>query len=141
MITLDGSLIWAIVIFLVVLAALDRILFRPLSQVQEERKKRTSGLMAQVRTELDYHLELFNQYQAKIKHCRTEAYRQQEKIRADALQKRAEALARARAYGERLIEESRASIRDQVEAAKARLEDEAGEMASGIAARILRRPA
>ena len=141
MISLDGSIIPAIIIFLVLIVALNRILFRPLIKVQGERERKTTVLMAQVRKQLDHHLELFKQYQAAIKNGRMEGYRRQEQVRAEALQKRAEALAQGKIDAERLIQESRDSIQAQVQAAKAELDREALLIADGIAVRILRRTA
>ncbi len=141
MISLDSSLIPAIVIFLVLVIALNKILFKPLLQVQAERAKRTSGLMAEIRKQLDNQAELFNRYQAAIRQGRMESYRRQEQMRAEAMQKRAVVLARARGEGERLILDARVSIQDQVQASKAKLESDAREIAGGIAATILRRTA
>ena len=119
MISLDSSIIPAIIIFLVLVVALNKLLFQPILKIQEERENRTTGLMAQTRSQLDHHLELFNQYQATIKTGRMEGYRRQEQVRAEALQRRADALAQARVSAERLMQESRDSIRAQVQAAKA----------------------
>ena len=141
MISLDGSIIAAIFIFLVLVVALNKILFQPLLQVQAERESRTTGLMARTRKKLDHNLELLNQYQTAIKNCRIEGYRRQEQMRAEAMNKRGEALTEARADAERLMQESRDSIQAQGQAAKAKLDYEAREMAGGIAASILRRTA
>lgn len=138
MISLDSSIIPAILIFLTLVVALNKLLFQPLLRVQAERESRTTGLMAQTRKRLDHHLELFNQYQTAIKSCRMEGYRRQEQVRAEALKRRAETLAQARMNAEKLTQESRDSIQAQVQAAKAKLDSDAREIAGGIAASILR---
>lgn len=141
MISLDGSIIPAVIIFLVLLTALNKILFQPLLRVQAEREKRTSGSMAETRARLEHGLKLFNGYQATIKNARMEAYRRQEQVRAEAMSRRAGALAQARVDGEKLIEEARGSIQAEIQAAKEKLDSDAREMAGGIAASILRRTA
>jgi F-type H+-transporting ATPase subunit b len=141
MISLDGSIIPAILVFLVLVVALNRLLFQPILKVQEERESRTTGLMTQTRKKLDHNLELFDQYQTAIKNCRLEGYRRQEQVRAEAMKNRAEALAQARSDAEKLMQESRDFIQAQVQAAKAKLDYEAREIAGGIAASILRRTA
>ncbi|HYK91352.1 MAG TPA: ATP synthase F0 subunit B [Acidobacteriota bacterium] len=141
MISLDGSIIPAVIIFLVLVVALDKILFQPLLRVQEERTKRTSGLMASIRKQLDHHLVLFNQYQAALKNGRLEGYRRQEEVRAAAMNKRTQALSQARPDAEKLIQDAHDSIQAQVQAAKLKLDSDAREIAAGISAAIFRRSA
>lgn len=141
LISLDSSLIPALVIFVVLIAALQHILFKPLAQVQAERESRTTGLMAQTQDKIENQLALFDKYQASIKNARMEAYRRQEQLRAEAKVKRAELLAKAREAAELKIQESRDSIRAQVETAKTQLAMDAQEMARRIAATVLERSA
>ncbi len=139
MINLDGSIIPAIVIFLLLIAVLNQLLFKPLTRIQTERENRTAGLMNLARKKLDSQLDLFNEYQTSVKNARMEGYRQQEKLRAEAVKKRAEVLAQARIAAEQMMRDSRESIRTQVETAKQQLTLEAEEMARGIATTILGR--
>jgi F-type H+-transporting ATPase subunit b len=141
MISIDSSILWAILIFLCVVVALNYLLFQPLLRVQDERHNRTLGLVERSRKQLDHHLDLFNRYQASIKNGRMEGYRRQEELRSEAMKKRTEALEQARRHSGQLIAESRESIQNQINEAKVQLERDADEIARGIAASILRRPA
>jgi len=141
MINLDGSIIPAIFVFLILIVLLNQLLFKPVIKIQAERESRTTGLMAQAQKKLDHQLDLFNKYQATIKNARMEAYRRQEQLRAEAMEKRAEALAQARKAAEQMIQDSRESIGKQVEDAKQQLSREAQEMARGITRTILQRSA
>ncbi len=141
MISLDVSLIWAVVIFLALVVALNKILFDPLFRVREERESKTTGLMAQTGKRLDQIQKMLDEYHAAIKNGRMDAYHDQELLRANAMEVRAAALAKARAEAEKLILEARDQIREQVDAAKAKLDPEAREIADKIAANILRRTA
>ena len=141
MISLDSSIIPAIIIFLVLIIVLNWLLFRPLQRIQAERESRTTGLMSEAQAKMDHQLDLFNESQAPIKNARLEAYRQQEQLRNDAMKKRAEVLGNARTAGERMIQDSRASILSQVESAKRQLDREAQELARGITSSILGRSA
>jgi F-type H+-transporting ATPase subunit b len=141
MVSLDASVIWAIIIFLLLIVALNQFLFKPLQKVLAERESRTSGLVSEAQAKMSHQMDLFNKYQATIKNARMEAYRQQEQVRSEALKKRAEVLASARTAGEQMIQNSRASILSQVEAAKGQLDLEAKELAQGIASTILGRSA
>jgi F-type H+-transporting ATPase subunit b len=137
MINLDGSIIPAIVIFLLLIAALNWLLYKPLMKVLAERESRTTGLVHQAQDDLNHHLSLFEKYQASIKNARLEGYRRQDQLRAEAQKKRAETLAQSRAAAERLIQESRDSIRLQVETAKEQLILDAQDMAQRITSTIL----
>jgi F-type H+-transporting ATPase subunit b len=139
MINLDNSIIPAIIIFLLLIVVLNQILFKPLARVQTERESRTTGLMNLAQEKLDTQLNLFTEYQASIKNARMEGYRQQEKLRAEAMKKRAEVLAQTRSAAEQMIRDSRDSIHAQVETATQQLTSEAEEMARGIASKILGR--
>jgi F-type H+-transporting ATPase subunit b len=141
MISLDWSIIPAIIIFIVTVVALNYLLFRPVIKIQAEREKRTTGLMLQTRQGLAHHLHLFDQYQATIKNARMEGYRLVEKSRSEALLYRSSLLEKGRNDAEQLIQEARNSIQGQVTAAKDRLEGEALEIARGIASAILQRSA
>jgi F-type H+-transporting ATPase subunit b len=141
MISLDYSVIPAIIIFLILIVALNLFLFRPLQKVQAERASRTSGMMHEAQSKIDHQMDLLNKYQATIKNARMEAYRRQEQLRAEAMKKRADVLTKARTAGEQMIQDSRASVLSQVEAAKRQLDLEARELARGITAAILGRSA
>jgi F-type H+-transporting ATPase subunit b len=141
MIRLDASIIPAIIIFLVLIAVLNRLLFKPLQKVQAERESRTTGLMNEAQSKMNNQMNLLNEYQATIKNARMDAYHQQEKLRAEAMKKRAEVLANARTAGEQMIQESRISILAQVEVAKRQLDAEAQDLARGVASTILGRSA
>ncbi len=141
MVSLDYSLIPAILIFLTVVIALNYLLFKPLMRVQAEREERTTGVIELARKKLSHHLDLFDRYQAAIKAGRLEGYRLQEQARAEAEKKRAEVLGLARQRAETLLQESRTSIQAQMQAAKQQLSRDVHEMARGIATAILQRSA
>jgi F-type H+-transporting ATPase subunit b len=141
MISLDASIIPAIVLFLLLIFILNRLLFKPLQKIQAERESRTSGLMNEAQAKMDRQLGLLKEYQATIKNARMQTYHQQEQVRTEAMQKRAEVLAKAKAAGEQMIRDSRASILSQVELAKQQLDLEAQELARGIASTLLGRTA
>jgi F-type H+-transporting ATPase subunit b len=141
MINIDTSIIAAIIIFLVLVVALNQLLFKPLLRVQAEREARTTGVMSQTEENLKHHLKLFDEYQASIKNARMEGYRRQEQLRAEAVKKRIELLAQSRTAAEQMIQDSRDSIRSQTETAKQQLSLDAREMASKITSAILGRSA
>ena len=140
MVSLDYSIIPAILIFLVLIFALNSLLFKPILRIQEERVKRTSGLMEQSMREVEDQQRLFGEYEAKIKNARAEGYRLQDQIRGEAAKKRAETIEEARKSAEQKTEQSKSLIAAELKAAKEKMADEAGEIAGRITATILQRP-
>jgi len=141
MISLDWSIVPALIIFILTVVALNYLLFKPVTRIQEERERRTTGLMSQTQQELAHHLQLFDEYQATIKNARIEGYRLMEKARSEALVKRSAVLEAAKRDAELQAQQARDSIQAQVTAARAALEEEAREMAGDIAAAVLQRSA
>jgi F-type H+-transporting ATPase subunit b len=141
MIGIDGSMIAAVLIFLAVALLLNLVLLRPLGAIMAERAARTTGLVEASRRNLDHSAELFSRYQAAIRNARSEGYRVMEQKRAAALEHRAGALSKARAEAGTMIEDARAIIAQQVADSKSRLNRDVEEIARGIAASVLGRPA
>ncbi len=141
MVSLDYSIIPAILIFLALIFALNSLLFRPILRIHEERAKRTSGLVELSRREVEAQQNLFREYEAKIRKARTEGYRLQDQIRSDAAKRRAEIIEQARRGAEKMIEQSKALIAAEAGVAKEMMAAEAGEIADRITALILQRPA
>jgi F-type H+-transporting ATPase subunit b len=141
MVSLDSSIIPALVIFISLVVALNFLLFQPLMRIQAERARRTSGSMDESREKLDRYSKLMESYQAAIRNGRMEGYRRQEQIRSEAKEKRTGALERARLSAEQLLQQSREQIENQVREAKANLSLDAQELAAGIASAVLKRPA
>ncbi len=141
MISVDWSILPALLIFICTVVALNYLLVRPVTRIQEERVMRTSGLMSQTRQNLSHHLQLFEQYQATIKNARMDGYRLVEKARAEAMRYRSGALDRARKSAEQLIQETRDRIKKEAEEAKVKLEQDAQDIARRIASAVLQRSA
>ena len=84
MISLDYSVLAAFVVFMTLVWVLNRILFRPLMRVRDERDRRTTGLVAEANKQLEHQSDLFDKYQATIKNARMEGYQLQEQARSEA---------------------------------------------------------
>lgn len=141
MVSLDSSIIPAIIIFLSLVIALHYLLFQPLMRIQAQREKLTTGSLAESRKTLDLYTEQMDKYQAAIRNGRMETYRHQERIRAEAMKRRADALQQARTRAEQMLKESQDYLSGQVQAAKAQLTQEVQYLASAIASALLHRRA
>ncbi len=141
MIGIDASILAAILIFLTVVWILNIVLLRPLRDILKERTAKTTGIMEASRREVDHSLALFGQYEAAIRNARSEGYRLMDETRASALEHRAESLKKARIRAEIMIDEARGTIGQQVAESKEQLRRDVDEIARGITASVLGRPA
>jgi F-type H+-transporting ATPase subunit b len=141
MVSLDSSVVPALVIFLSLVVALNYLLFQPLMRIQDERARRTSGSMEESREKLGRYAKLVESYEAAIRNGRMEGYRRQEQVRSEAMTKRVTALEKAKLSAEQMLQQSREQITGQIRDAKANLGRDAQELAARIASAVLKRSA
>lgn len=135
----DGSLLVIVVLFLVFVPILNRILFKPITDVLDERERLTTGSDTDVRAmfaNVDYKL---SEYEEGIREARASGYRLVEQQRAAAMQERQAAVASARATAEARVAEARAALAADAAAARGRLESDAREIAATISSTVLGR--
>ena len=100
----DGSLVLVLILFLFLVFVLNRILFRPIGRVLDERHTLTEGAAHEARAaRRSYELRLA-EYEATIRQTRTESYKRSEQERAAAVEER-----------RRLIDEAKAQAHKQIE--------------------------
>jgi len=138
MIQIDWSLLLSSIIFLITLFALNRILFRPLIQVLQERKARTSDLFDSVSDGGEYQEALLQQYETKIKEERQAGYRLAERVRIDVLQVRQTQLKEARDEADSLISEAKSAVEADLIQTRKQLRRDAEEIAGLISGRVLK---
>jgi len=137
MITLNWTLLAAGAVFLFTLWALNKLLFRPLLAVLDERRAKTSDLQKVAAQKLDYHESLFQEYAEKIKQERQKGYLWAESSRKEAIEERQQIIGEARSEADALREKSRSQIGQEVELVRQRLQQDAEEMAGIITAHVL----
>ena len=137
MLTLDWTLLVAAAVFLVTLLTLNQLLFKPLFQVLDERKSRTSDLRDQAHKTLDHHNLLFDQYQSRIKEGKRLGYKQGDSVRNKTLQERQQRILEARTQSEELLVEAKERIQNELVLAEQQLKSNAREIAEMITARVL----
>ncbi len=139
MININATLFIQLVNFLILMVLLDRILFRPMLRILEERRERTEGRRRQAER-IDAEAEaIWADYQEKIQQAKTEADRLRTQIIRRAEAERQKLLARVAEESEKRLAEIRARIRGEVEEARKVLETEARALAEGMAERLLGR--
>jgi F-type H+-transporting ATPase subunit b len=135
----DSSVLWVIVIVMVLIATLNRLLFRPVASVLAKRERAVQSarqLAEQAAAEARNAMESLD---ARTREARADIYRQMEEARRTALEGRAQLLAGARQQAEQAIHEATTRVRAEVVDARARLERDADSLATTIVERVLGR--
>ncbi len=139
MINLNATLIIQLVNFLLLMFLLNRILFRPMLRILEERHQRTEGRRKQAE-QIDAEAEaIWAQYTQRIQEAKAEADRIRSEIIRKAEAERQRLLADAAAESESRLNQIRAKIRAEADEARKALEAEARALAAGVAERLLGR--
>lgn len=139
MINLNATLIIQLINFLLLMFLLNRLLFRPMVRVLDERRERTQGRRERA-TEVDAEADaIWEKYQKSLHDARLEADRARSELvrRADA--ERQKLLDQASAQAEETVAQIRARVRAEAESARKALGEEAERLAGAVAQKILGR--
>jgi F-type H+-transporting ATPase subunit b len=135
----DGSLVVIFILFLVFVFVLNRLLFKPLGRVLDEREALTEGATAEARAATGRYETRLADYEATIRQARTESYRRLEQERAAALEERRRMLEEAKADATLRIENAKSAIAGEAATARAELEVESRKIAEQISRTVLGR--
>src|SRR5919106_121774 len=139
MISLDYSIIYQIVLFLVLWIILNKVLFGPYLSLLEERERRTVGAQHEF-TDLEHEgTRLRAQYEEKIAQAQAAGYAAKEAILQDGRQQRETILTQARKEATNTLEAVRREVAAAMEREKrlaaAEVAVVAGEMVSKVLGR------
>lgn len=135
----DGSLVFVLILFLIFVFVLNRILFRPIGRVLDERETLTEGAANEARAASRRYEAKLAEYEAKIRQARAESYRRSEQERAAALDERRRLIEDAKHFAHEEIGRAKQEIEHQVTAARSALESESRSIADRISRTILGR--
>lgn len=135
----DGSLVVVLVLFLIFVFVLNRILFRPIGRVLDERQTLIEGSANEARAARRRYEARLAEYEATIRQARAESYRRAEQARNAALDERRRLIEEAKEYARKQIESAKREIEQQVAQARAALESEVREIAQRISQTVLGR--
>jgi F-type H+-transporting ATPase subunit b len=128
-------------IFLLVSYGLYRVLVHgPLTRVLAERRSKTEGAIEMARAAIASADARMADYEGQLREARLAMFKVLEARRQQSLQKRESVLAQVRARAQAEIEQARAAIEQDKQAAKAILDAEAESLASEII-RVVLQPA
>ena len=135
----DGSLIFILVLFILFVFVMNRLLFRPIGRVLDERQTLTEGATNEARAAVRRYQAKLADYESSIRQARAESYKKLEQDRAAALEQRSRAIDAAKQETTGKIEQARAEIGREAEAARAALETESRQIAETISRTVLGR--
>lgn len=135
----DGSLVFVLILFLVLVFVLNRILFRPIGRVLDERQTLTEGAANQARAARHSYDARLADYEATIRQARSECYKRSEQERAAAVEERRHLIDEAKLHAHEQIELAKQEIEQQVVQARAALESESRQIAERISRTVLGR--
>ena len=139
MISLDYSVVYQIVIFLLLWIILSKLLFRPYLNLLDQRERRTTGAQHDS-TDLQHEgARLRAQYEEKIAQAQAAGYAAKEAILQEARQQREKVLTQVREDTMRMLEEVRRELASQVQRERQVVADEVRTIAQEMANKILGR--
>ncbi len=126
-----------IIFFLILYGFYVALVYRPLTRVLAERYARTQGAIEKARADVASAEARTSEYEQKLRDARVAVFKALEARRAKASQLRAEAVAQARAKAQAQVEQARAGIEKDCQAARNSLQAEAGRLATEIIRSVL----
>jgi F-type H+-transporting ATPase subunit b len=137
----DLSVVWVIFSVLLLTVILERLLFKPLLRVMEERQRAIRSARELAERSASEARAAAAEFDRKTGEARAELYRQMDDMRRTALDERAAILSKTRAEAEAEIAAASAKLHAEAEEARRRLSAEADSLGAAIAERILGRKA
>lgn len=137
----DLSVLWVIFFVLLLTVLLDRLLFKPVLRVMDDRARAIRSARELAERSASEARLASAEFEKKTAEARGELYRQMDEMRRAAMSERAEIMARTRAEAESEIAAASAKLAAEAEEARRRLSAEADVLGAAVAERILGRRA
>jgi F-type H+-transporting ATPase subunit b len=139
MISLDYSLFYQIVLFLVLWLILNKVLFRPYLRLLEERERRTAGTRQEAIDLEQEGARLRAQYEEKIAQAQIAGYAAREAILQEARQQRERILTQAHADAMSTLEAVRREVASEMQKERQLAAAEVRTIAQEMAGKVLGR--
>jgi F-type H+-transporting ATPase subunit b len=139
LLNVDLSFFVTVIVFLVLLVALNTLVFNPILAVLDKREKLTTGSVQGAQHLLQDIDRRTSEYETKLRAARVAAYQVVETRRAEALQARADMMQRVKDETGKQVAQAKQELSTQVTTAKADLTADAERMAAAISTAILGR--
>ena len=127
-----------VILLLLLFATYNFLVHRPLKAVLAERRARTEGAVEKARADVAAAEAKTAEYEARLRDARLAVFKAQEARRKQAEHIREQFLAEARAKADSRIREAKATIENDVSAAKTGLQSEAERLAIEIVRTVIK---
>lgn len=134
-----GVLLVLIALFLLLVYPLDRLLFKPLLAVLDERRERIQGARTRADALAGDADEVMRRYQGQVSEARTEAEVQRREVLDRGRAEQTQVMNEARRDAERRTAEARREVAEALESARTQLRRDAEGLAQHAASRLLGR--
>ncbi len=114
------------------------LVYRPLTAVLAERRNRTQGAMEKARADIAAAEARTADYEQRLREARQKVFKNLENRRQQAMQVRSEAVNQARVRAQEQVKNARSLLEQDKQEATAKLQSEAGRLASEIVRTVLR---
>ena len=135
----DLSVFWVIFFVLLLTVIVDRLLFKPILRVIQQREDAIRSARELAERSATEARAAAAEFEQKTMAARAETYRQMDEMRRAALAERTEAMARTRAEADAQVTAASERLKAEAEEAKRRLEVDADALGGAVAERILGR--
>jgi F-type H+-transporting ATPase subunit b len=139
LISINETLIFQVISFLIFLFIMNRILFRPLRRIMTERESYIENVQKDIIDAQNQFEDLTHQIQKQEKAVRYEAFEQQAKLEAAGNQQAAKILTSVRKEINASKEQARKNIDGQISVARKHIQKEAEDLAKSIIETVLHR--
>ena len=139
MIELNFTVIFQLAIVLILMVALSGMVFKPFLRVLQERRDWVEGAEKKARELQQRTEELMEQHRDSMGAAQAQGASVREEIRKEGLAREAEILQKAQQEANRFLEEMKAKIQEESQAARAGLRLQARNLSGEIAAKMLGR--
>jgi F-type H+-transporting ATPase subunit b len=133
------SVIWVIVFVLLLAVVLDRLLFKPVLRVMDEREARVKSAIQLATTSAERAKAAGAEFEERTRAAQADVYRQMDEMRRSALQARSDLVGQTREEVEAAIAAARAQVAAQADEARAELDRQADQLADAVVVRVLGR--
>ncbi len=139
MVDINSSLLIQLINFIVLLLALNFILFRPVLAIMRERQQTIGGAFSDAKTAQDKVNSLLEQYNASLADAKQKATVAYNSLYQQGLDAQRDMISAERTKASELLDKARAEVASASSAAKADLKKEAERLAQDISAKLLGR--
>jgi F-type H+-transporting ATPase subunit b len=139
LVDLDSTVFIQLAIFIVLLAVLNALVFKPFLRSRAERDDRIGGEKRRAQEMTDSAEHKLADVQARLHAAKTAGVAARNQAREQAGQRERDIMAKARTESQQRLDEQRAAMQKSGDAARAKLRESAGSWARQLAGRILGR--